>query len=140
MIEEEAEALAALHASAFKGASRWSAEAFSQALADPRCFFVPGWGSGEGFALGRIAADEAELLTLVVAPAVRRQGKGRQLVARFEDIAQSRGAVMAFLEVAADNLPARSLYEGAQWRTIGTRPGYYAGRDAIMMRKDLSSI
>lgn len=140
MIEDPAVRLAALHAIAFDGSSRWSADAFSKALADPRCFFIPKGGSGQGFALGRVAADEVELLTLVVAPDQRRRGIGRRLLAQFEDMGRARGATAAFLEVAADNGPARALYEQAEWRPVGKRPGYYRGVDAILMRKPLDAL
>lgn len=135
-----AERLAALHADAFEGASRWSRDAFATALADPRCYFVSPSPPAMGFALGRVAADEVELLTLVVAPTDRRKGIGRNMLAQFEDAAIERGAAFAFLEVAADNAAARMLYEQAGWRSVGTRPAYYAGRDAILMRKDLGAI
>jgi ribosomal-protein-alanine N-acetyltransferase len=129
------ERLAALHASAFDGAARWSAAAFRAAAANPICFLID---EGEtGFALGRSVADEAELLTLVVAGDARRRGVGATLLAAFESEARRRGAEAAFLEVAADNAPARRLYERAGWRVAGQRSGYYDGTDAIAMRKRL---
>ncbi|WP_371156376.1 GNAT family N-acetyltransferase [Jannaschia sp. 2305UL9-9] len=131
--------LAALHATAFDGASRWSEGAFEAALTDPRCFFSLHETQGRltGFALGRVIADEAELLTLVVAIGDRRTGTGRHLVQAFEMAAAERGAQTVFLEVSAENAPARRLYERAGWRTVGQRSGYYEGVDALTMRKDL---
>lgn len=132
------DALAAAHAAAFSGPARWSAAAFAEAMRDPLCFFVPPpAGGADGFALGRTVADEAELLTLLVDPAWRSQGAGRRLLAQFEAEAQSRGAARAFLEVAADNTAALSLYHSAGWRETGRRPGYYEGVDALAMGKAL---
>lgn len=134
-----AQTLAALHASAFTGAARWSPPAFQAAIEDRSCFLLldgPDADPG-GFALGRTVADEAELLTLVVAKPARRQGKGVRLLARFEDAARSRTAQAAFLEVAADNMPARSLYGRCGWSEAGRRSGYYDGVDALVLRKDL---
>ncbi|WP_308915915.1 GNAT family N-acetyltransferase [Jannaschia sp. LMIT008] len=130
--------LAALHASAFDGAARWSAGSFAAAQRDPTCFFVPEDGDAHGFALGRVMADEVELLTLVVAPDRRRRGTATALLDAFERQAAARGAEAAFLEVSADNVPARALYARAGWREVGRRPGYYGGTDAIAMRKDLA--
>jgi len=132
--------LADLHAEAFTGAARWSARSFAEALAKPECFCAQQGDPVSGFVLGRMAVDEVELLTLVVAPDARRRGAGRALLARFEDTACDRGAVAAFLEVAADNVAGRALYDGAGWRVVGRRTGYYEGVDAVLMRKGLDGL
>ena len=129
--------LAALHATAFDGAARWSAGAFARALRDPLCFFLPTGGDLNGFALGRVVLDEAELMTLVVARSRRGRGRGRALLSLFEAEARRRGAAAAFLEVRADNDAARALYVAAGWAQVGLRPGYYDGIDAALMRKPL---
>ena len=129
--------LAALHADAFDGPARWSPEAFARALEDPHCFFVPRGGDPEGFALGRVIVGEAELLTLVVATAGRRQGLGRSLLRAFEETARARGAASAFLEASVANEAARRLYETADWRAVGRRVGYCEGVDALTYRKRL---
>jgi ribosomal-protein-alanine N-acetyltransferase len=130
------EALARLHARCFETAPRpWSAAEFADLLAQTECHLsaVP-----EGFALGRSVAGEAELLTLAVAPEARRRGLGRRLTAAFEAEARARRAREAFLEVAAENAPARALYAALGWRAAGTRRGYFGpGQDAIVLRKDL---
>ncbi|WGH80049.1 GNAT family N-acetyltransferase [Jannaschia ovalis] len=132
-----APALARLHARCFTGAARWSEAAFAEALADPRCFFCPEGGDGTGFALGRVIAGEAELLTLAVAPERRRQGTGRALLQGFEAEAMRRAATDAFLEVAADNVAARGLYAAQGWIETGRRRGYFAGIDALTLHKVL---
>lgn len=99
---------------------------------------VPPLAVREGFALGRSVAGEAELLTLAVAPEARRKGLGRRLTAAFEDEARASGAEEAFLEVSAENAPARALYAALGWRAAGIRRGYFGpGLDAIVLRKDL---
>jgi ribosomal-protein-alanine N-acetyltransferase len=133
----KAETLAALHATAFDGPARWSEAAFSAALTDPICFLTAEGSDPLGFVLGRAIAGEAELLTLVVSSEHRRAGLGARLLAAFEAEAARRGTGSAFLEVSADNEPARRLYERAGWRVVGGRKGYYEGIDAVSMRKRL---
>lgn len=136
------EALAALHATAFATSPRpWSAAEFAALLAEPSTLLatLPG-----GFALGRVAGPEAELLTLAVAPDARRRGTGTALVIAFEAAAAARGAEEAFLEVAAGNAAARALYDRLGYRRRGLRRGYYprAGAppvDALVLGKSLAA-
>lgn len=131
--------MAALHAQSFVTPRAWSADEIRALLTDPAVFAET---AAEGFALGRVSADEAELLTLAVAPATRRKGLGRALLQAFERTARARGATRALLEVAADNAAACGLYLGAGYAEVGRRPGYYrtpAGqrRDALIYARDL---
>lgn len=109
---------------------------FAGLLESPLVFAV---GDARAFALGRVIADEAELLTLACDPAHRRKGLGRARLAGFEAEARARGAVTAFLEVAADNLPAHALYEAADYAEVARRAGYYARGTvgALILRKAL---
>jgi ribosomal-protein-alanine N-acetyltransferase len=134
------EAMAALHALAFTDTPRpWTAAEFAALLGEPSTLLAV---RAEGFALGRIAGPEAELLTLAVHPDARRRGHGSALVLAFEAAAEARGAGAAFLEVAATNVPARALYAGLGYVPAGRRPGYYAPAgappvDALVLRKPL---
>src|SRR6056297_3984887 len=111
--------MAACHARAFAGQGRaWSVAEFTELLESPLVFAV---GDARAFALGRVIADEAELLTLACDPAQRRKGLGRACLAGFEAEARARGAATAFLEVAADNLPAHALYEAADYAEVARR-------------------
>jgi len=132
------EALAVTHARAFAGHDRgWSSAEFATLLDSPCVLAV---GDARAFALGRVIADEAELLTLATDPAARRRGLARAALAAFEAEVQARGAVRAFLEVAEDNAAARGLYALAQWQSIARRAAYYRrpeGRaaDALLLEK-----
>jgi ribosomal-protein-alanine N-acetyltransferase len=128
--------LAAIHAASFTNPRPWSGAEIAALLADRMTFLV---GNDHGFALGRAVADEAELLTLAVAPEHRRHGIGTSLLADFLAEARERGAVTVFLEVAADNEAALALYRRHGFSEAGRRRGYYrdspAGAvDAIVMR------
>lgn len=95
-----------------------------------------------GFALIRIAADEAELLTIAVEPRRRGKGLGRALMdAVFADLMLSPARRM-FLEVDEQNSAAIKLYEKLGFATISSRKGYYARPDgsaatALVMARDL---
>jgi [ribosomal protein S18]-alanine N-acetyltransferase len=132
--------MAALHARAIAVPPPWSAAAFAATLADPACFVLCQPGA---LLIGRAAAGEAEVLTLATDPALRRRGLAHRLLAGFEAEAARRGAAQAFLEVAEDNGPARSLYDRAGWVQVGRRPAYYpapAGRvAALVLRKALAA-
>jgi [ribosomal protein S18]-alanine N-acetyltransferase len=145
-VAAHAPVLAVLHASSFPDA--WDANAIAQLLAGPSVFGVVAMaGEGAeavGFALGQVAADEAEVLTIAVAPWARRQGGGAALLSALRDVAAVRGARTLFLEVAVDNLPALALYNQFGFRQAGVRPGYYARQgapaDALILRLPLPPV
>lgn len=126
------EQLAGLHARCFTTPRPWTAEEFDTIQAMQGCFLLT---VADGFLLGRVIAGEGELLTLAVAPEARRQGTGRKLTQEFMNHARKRGAEELFLEVAALNQPAKSLYTSLGWQEAGRRRGYYGpNQDAIIMR------
>lgn len=152
------EALAALHSACFSRPRPWSAAEFAALLAGPGVVLLLEPGASPtpslpraggrrradpalGFLLGRVVADEAEVLTLAVDPAARRQGTGARLVAAFLAHAAARGAARAFLEVAEDNSAAIALYRGAGFTEVGRRRGYAApGVDALVLARGLDGI
>jgi ribosomal-protein-alanine N-acetyltransferase len=129
-------ALAALHAQAFTDPRPWTEAEFAALLAGPGILLA---AAPQGFALARIAADEAELLTIAVAAPARRQGLGRRLLAAVLARAEAQGARTVWLEVAADNAAARALYAALGFAEAGRRRGYYAGADALVLRRDPGS-
>ena len=140
----DADAMAKLHAQGFYRG--WPREEFASYLADPQQ--TPAFVACDpkrrvaGFAMLRLAADEAELLTIAVDPRWRGKGVGKALLhAAFEDLLMSP-ARRLFLEVAADNAPAIALYRGHGFAEIGRRTGYYprpggAPATALVMSRDL---
>ena len=121
--------LAALHATAF--AAAWSEGAIRDLFATPGVFaFV----TAEGFILVRAAGGEAEILTLAVVPAHRRQGLARALVQLAAVHAAILGATSLFLEVGARNDAAQALYRGLGFQAVGRRKAYYVDEDADILR------
>lgn len=132
-----AAALAAIHARAFPPDEVWDEGAIALLTDSPGGI---GWFDPRGgFCLARVAADEAEILTLAVLPERRRQGIAARLLAAAMAAASGRGARRMLLEVAESNLAARRLYAAAGFRPVGRRARYYAsGEDALVLAAALS--
>ena len=88
-----------------------------------------------GFAGLWVMVDEAHVTTFAVHPRWRRRGVGERLLLALLDLAVSRRAREATLEVRLSNMPARRLYEKYGFRPVGIRPRYYSdnGEDALIM-------
>lgn len=114
--------LAAIHRASFRNPRPWSADEIAAILSGTGVFLLT---EPQGFLIGRTIADEAELLTLAVAPDQRRQGAGDRLVTAFLRESACRAAATAFLEVAADNVAALSLYHRHGFAETGRRRAYY---------------
>lgn len=91
-----------------------------------------------GFIISRLAADEAEILSIAIAPARRGRGLSRPLLDFHLRTLAGRGVRTVFLEVDEQNTPARRLYSKAGFREIGRRRGYYeSGATALVLGRDL---
>ncbi|MGA8615771.1 MAG: GNAT family N-acetyltransferase [Xanthobacteraceae bacterium] len=91
-----------------------------------------------GFIMSRMAADEAEILSVAIAPARRGRGFSRPLLDFHLRSLAGLGARTVFLEVDEHNAPACRLYGGAAFHEVGRRPGYYqSGATALVLRRDL---
>lgn len=131
--------MARLHKAAFVEERPWSEAEFATLLDQPTVFAI---GSAQAFALVRVAADEAELLTIATDPAHQRQGLATQLMTDWHTEAARRGARRALLEVAEDNISARALYHRTGYSEFFRRQEYYrtaggAYVDAILMDRPL---
>lgn len=92
-----------------------------------------------GYGILSLAADEAMLLALAVAPERQRAGHGRALARHLIGRARRAGAAAVLLEVRDSNAAAIALYESLGFALVGRRSGYYTvpcgGReDARVMR------
>ena len=142
--EADAAALALLHARTFPQA--WSAGAVGGLLRDPACLCVladEAPAGAVGFVIARIAADEAEILTIAVAGEARRHGIATALMQTVESALKLRGARRLFLEVGLGNEAAQGLYAKRGFAPVGRRQAYYAAAageagDALLLARDLS--
>ncbi len=116
----------------------WDEPALAAVLRQPGAFALI--DPDGGFVLARVAADEAEVLTLGVAPKLRRQGERGRCCATPCATRRRLGRAAMFLEVAADNPAALALYAAEGFRVVGRRPGYYPdGADALVLRGGLDA-
>ena len=90
-----------------------------------RLFVAESEGAVLGFAVFQLAADEASLCALNVAPAARRKGVGAALLAGALAALKAEGAARCFLEVRAANAPALALYRRLGFAAAGVRRGFY---------------
>lgn len=95
-------------------------------------------GAIAGFAIWRVAADEAELLSIGVENDKRRNGLGAALLRSVVAGAAAAGAASVFLDVDPANDAAVRLYRGAGFIETARRKAYYRnGADALILRADL---
>jgi [ribosomal protein S18]-alanine N-acetyltransferase len=92
--------------------------------------------------LSRRAADEAEVLVILVDPSRRRCGLGHRLLQAHAANLVRQGVRTLFLEVEEGNAAARALYAKNGFVTAGSRKGYYAlpgggTATALILRCDL---
>jgi ribosomal-protein-alanine N-acetyltransferase len=137
--------VAALHALCFD--EPWDREALGALLTTPGgfgCLVLDAEGSAPvGFVLGRVAANECDVLSIGVVPASRRRGWGGVLVHALISEALARGADTVVLEVAEDNDAAIALYRALGFVVVGRRPAYYRRADdavdAHIMRRAIGN-
>lgn len=95
-----------------------------------------------GFVLARLAADEAEILTIAVSPKYRQSGLGWRLMGAVLRHLRAEGTQSLFLEVDESNRAAISLYGKLGFSKVAERAAYYdqhtgARTAALVMRLDL---
>ncbi|THD65576.1 MAG: ribosomal-protein-alanine N-acetyltransferase [Bradyrhizobium sp.] len=139
----DASVLAQIHGASFH---RGWGEGEFEAMLTERNTLVHRLKSGRkviGFAVSRMAADEAEILSIAIAANYRGRGLSRNLLLTHLGHLAGRGIRTVFLEVEENNQAARRLYDGAGFAVTGRRERYYrqpGGEqlNAVLMRRDLS--
>ena len=87
--------------------------------------------------------DELHINSVAVAPPLRRQGVGTELMRGVLAAAREEGAVKATLEVRRSNEPACVLYERLGFEVEAIRPDYYTNprEDALILwLRDLGAL
>lgn len=142
-VHADAPAMASVHAQAFD--TPWTEADFEDLLDSTGIFaLVVRDEDPSGVLVARCIADEAEILTVGVAPWARRRGIAYALMTAAIGLSRQQGAAAMFLEVDVANVGAIALYERLGFERAGLRRGYYdrgaRGRaDALVMRLDLAA-
>jgi len=133
----DAAIMAALHQSCFP--RPWDEAAMTTFIASPDTICLLASINDDsrrtpaGFLIARKAADEAELLTLAVAPRWLLAGLGRALLKSAMTTLGESGAKQLFLEVEDSNVAALRLYRSLGATAVGRRSRYYEhGADAAI--------
>jgi ribosomal-protein-alanine N-acetyltransferase len=127
------------------GAPRWTLTTWQQVLDSAiagrqrNVLVAESEGRFVGFGVVGIADDAAEIESLAVSPAARRQRIGRGLCEALMRWARVSGASRALLEVRVSNHAARALYESLSFREVAIRRGYYRepDEDGVTMAREL---
>jgi len=146
LTQAHAQPIALLHREDF--ARPWSAGEFLSLIVQDGVFGFVAREVGKGrqgiagFVLARMAADEAEILTVAVARNHRRAGLGRALMDAVLRTLHHDRAEALFLEVDETNRAALALYRRLGFAEVGKRPGYYTAPDgtktgALVLRRSL---
>ncbi|WP_132059493.1 GNAT family N-acetyltransferase [Halorussus amylolyticus] len=100
-------------------------------------------GTNDGLA-GYLTAfhdgETAYVAEIVVAPAYRREGRARRLLAAAFDRLRAEGCSRARLTVHPENDAARRLYESMGFEEVGREEDFYAdGSEARVLNRDLEN-
>jgi ribosomal-protein-alanine N-acetyltransferase len=139
----DAAAIAKLHAASFHRG--WSEDELESLLVERNVLTHRATVNGRlvGFIMSRIAASEAEILSVAVAASYRGKGLARRMLNLHMGRLSGVGARVIFLEVDESNAAACQLYRRAGFSEAGRREGYYAAADgkratALVLRRDLA--
>ena len=89
------------------------------------------------YCLAFITSMQADIIALGTDKTKQGQGFGRIILQHLIDVAEQQNVPEITLEVAADNIPARRLYDSCGFHVFGIRKDYYyRGKnrcDAVIM-------
>ena len=97
-------------------------------------------GAPIGYGGVKVAGDQADVMTIGVAPQARGRGVGRAILDALLDWARQAGAAEIFLDVRPSNEGAIALYNSRGFVEIGRRPRYFRNpvEEAVEMRAPLT--
>ena len=136
--QTDAGPIAAVHGASFRRG--WDEDEIRRLLLENNVVVQRMTASGKliGFIMSRLAAGEAEILSVAIAPSWRGRGLSRQLLDLHLRRLAGLGIHAIYLEVGEQNAPACRLYRRAGFREVGRRQGYYEdGATALVLRRAL---
>ena len=143
---DDCQAVADLETQLFAG--RFTAQSFRDMLNKPAFYgaVLPAVGLAAGSAaaihayyLSMITADCADIIAIGTHSDWQRRGFGRIMLEHLIGVTEQQHVEKILLEVAADNMPARQLYDSCGFVEIGCRKNYYKRGetrcDAVIMAR-----
>lgn len=147
---DDCQAVADLETQLFDG--RFTAQSLRDMLNKPAFYgaVLPAVGQEVGQAAGSAAAIHAYYLSMITADCAdiiaigthrdwQRRGFGRIMLEHLIGVTEQQHVEKILLEVAADNMPARQLYDSCGFVEIGCRKNYYKRGetrcDAVIMAR-----
>jgi ribosomal-protein-alanine acetyltransferase len=98
-------------------------------------------GIVRGFIIAQVEVEEntqfGHIITINVAPKLRRQRLGSSLLKEIETILKGKGIVECRLEVREDNHAAIKLYKALGYQTVGKLERYYGSKHGLYLKKAL---
>lgn len=95
-------------------------------------------GKTIGYIFGWLVENEYHLNNIAVHPNHRKKGIAAKLLLKLINSVKIKNAKKLFLEVRADNFPAKNLYKSFGFTALGIRKNYYdKGNDAILYNLEL---
>lgn len=133
MAERHLAALAEIEKACFH--APWSADMLREELGKGIFLVAEREGAAAGYVGCQTVLDEGYITNVAVSPACRGQGVARALLDALKRRAAEKGLAFITLEVRASNAAAIALYEGAGFRSVGTRRNFYTApqEDAVLM-------
>jgi len=132
------EAMYALDVVCFEPVFRFSRRAMRGFAEAPGAIAVVAEAGEElvGFCVAELQDQTGYVVTLDVAPAWRRRGLARRLMAEVEARVRAAGGLSMNLHVFTGNAGAMQFYEGMGYGRVGMAEGFYGrGIDALVYRK-----
>ncbi len=123
--------------------NQWSMAEAQQLLASPLYHGLLCFEESvlSGYIFWQALDDEAELLSLAVAPFAQRRGVAKALIEAMQAQLKAQAVQILRLEVADNNAPAIALYERLRFSRVGYRRAYYRTQqgmiDARLYQKSL---
>ena len=143
---DDCQAVADLETQLFAG--RFTAQSLRDMLNKPAFYgaVLPAVGLAAGSAaaihayyLSMITADCADIIAIGTHSDWQRRGFGRIMLEHLIGVTEQQHVEKILLEVAADNMPARQLYDSCGFVEIGCRKNYYKRGetrcDAVIMAR-----
>jgi len=139
---DDCQAVADLETQLFAG--RFTAQSLRDILNKPAFYgaVLPAVGQAaaiHAYYLSTISADCADIIAIGTHRDWQRRGFGRIMLEHLIGVTEQQHVEKILLEVAADNMPARQLYDSCGFVEIGCRKNYYKRGetrcDAVIMAR-----